>query len=187
MKLIFSLLALVTVSPCFGFVVGTLRGNCRVPQGDFSFQVGPNEKSVLGYVGTDSGNYKITVVNNTADHLKEKTWGSLAIGFARDIGGLQNPPLLCPTSPEDLKRKCEKENAINNPEHITAPLAQFTEVENDGSASAEALNPSSPGPYTFTRVEVWPAQLVDGMVVTTPEAKLGGVAASCTATFLQAL
>ena len=167
---------------------GTLSGNCQIRMGgsaqDFAFNVPANAKVVLGYNGLDDGDYKISIVNNTGVPVFENAWYSLGIGFARDYPGIQNPPILCPTSPEDARQACLEENQRNNPPYIPAPRGVFTRIENNGSIDAEVIAEGN-GVFVFNGAQIPSESVRDGLLITPPPASLGGVGITCQARFRQ--
>lgn len=178
-------LALTLSTAAFAAAPGTLEGICTISTNgvasSHSFSVPANGKAVLGYDGIDDGGYKVSVVNNTGNAELEQAFGALIIGFSRMDASFRNPPLLCPTSPEELRRECEEENRRNNPPRDNYPRDRFTAIENNGSADAEA-NFRDGG---FTKTTISSKRAVDGLAFLTPVATLGGVKAECSATFHQ--
>jgi hypothetical protein len=136
---------------------------------------------VLGYVGDDGGDYEINIVNNGGSRFEAES-GAVAIGFARANAVIQNPPLLCPTSPEEARLACQEQNRINNPPFVPAPSDHFSARRNEnGDVKYEILGRANPDNFQITKVQIPASKIVDFNTVTieTPPARLGGVKASC--------
>lgn len=175
--------ALASAMPPPGTI--NLHGSCRItrPSGTQEIPLGPTFGShlhVLGYVGDDGGDYEINIANNGGTTF-EREMGALSVGFARANAVFRNPPLLCPTSPEDRRKACEDENLRNHPPFVPAPSDRFSRKANlDGNVKYEFLG-SSPDNFQVSKIAVPGSRIVDlnPVAIETPHASLGGVLASC--------
>ena len=163
---------------------GTLKGNCEIKNSSGStiksFEVQPNQKWAIGFIGEDRGNYRISVVNNVGTPDNEQTWGwALAIGVARDKNEstFRNPPTLCPSAPEDARKACELENQKN--EIKPTPNHAFVEEENDGHVEFEVVDNQS----RLSLAGLKSSQLVDGAVITTRTESFGYSQTTCSAVY----
>lgn len=164
-----------------------LAGSCTISSATGSktvplFAAFRSRAFVLGYKGDDGGDYEINIVNNGGSGF-EKVHGAIVIGFARANSEIRNPPLLCPTVPDEARRECEERNQRENPPFVPYPSDKFTYLPNKtGDVKYEVLmGEGGPDKFTVTRFGVPSEQIRenDDLKIQTPRAALGGVLASC--------
>lgn len=169
----------------------SLSGNCSVEsansQQTFEVESHSSQKLILGYIGEDNGRYKISIVNN-GQSVFEILHGAVQVGFSRDDLSIRNPPVLCPSFPEDLKRECEEQNNKHNPPFVPAPTDGFQEVSNDNGQADADIGPAfekghvDPNHFTVYKTVVTSDKILnsgDSFSFQTPVIGMGNVKATC--------
>ena len=113
----------------------------------FTFDVGPGEKVELGFLvaplgeGESPTNVFSVEVGNDIGTSFQKDFGGFVLGFARppETYVFRNPPVLCPTSPEDAREQCLRENPPQLP--LPAARTDVFHLVKDGHGPSDVVLP----------------------------------------------